>query len=110
MLNDLESISPQLLYQIIVHGFLLWVSMGFLIPVGILSIRMSKNEEHGRKTRIMLCIHAVTQVSFEVNYMIIPLFDFNIKQSLFIEQLELVVKLLMIVLILEGKEKVLIFV
>ncbi|PWA66702.1 cytochrome b561/ferric reductase transmembrane [Artemisia annua] len=52
----------QLLSQIVVHGFLLWASMGFLIPVGILAIRLSNLEEHGRKRKIMFFIHAVTQV------------------------------------------------
>lgn len=49
-------------HQIVVHGFLFWVSMGFLIPIGILSIRLSNREERGRRVRIMFFIHAVTQV------------------------------------------------
>nr|GEX25931.1 cytochrome b561 domain-containing protein At4g18260-like [Tanacetum cinerariifolium] len=51
----------QLLSQIVVHGFLLWASLGFLTPVGILAIRLSNREEHGRRLKIMFFIHAVTQ-------------------------------------------------
>ncbi|GJV63054.1 cytochrome b561 and DOMON domain-containing protein-like protein [Tanacetum coccineum] len=53
----------QLFSQIVVHGFLLWASMGFLTPVGILAIRLSNREEHGRRLKIMFFIHAVTQAS-----------------------------------------------
>ncbi|CAH1447304.1 unnamed protein product [Lactuca virosa] len=66
MLNDhhqvVESISPRLSLQIVIHGFLLWASMGFLIPVGILAIRLSNREENERRLRIMFSIHAVTQI------------------------------------------------
>ncbi|XP_071741279.1 cytochrome b561 domain-containing protein At2g30890-like [Rutidosis leptorrhynchoides] len=48
--------------QIIVHAFLLWASMGFLIPVGILIIRFSNAEERGRRSRILFFIHIVTQI------------------------------------------------
>ncbi|KAL4558698.1 hypothetical protein LXL04_036899 [Taraxacum kok-saghyz] len=67
-LNDhhevVQSISPRLSLQIVIHGFLLWASMGFLIPVGILAIRLSNREESQRKLRIMFCIHAITQAIF----------------------------------------------
>ncbi|GMN54966.1 hypothetical protein TIFTF001_024086 [Ficus carica] len=36
--------------------------MGFLMPIGILTIRMSHREECGRRLRILLQIHAATQV------------------------------------------------
>nr|XP_043637304.1 cytochrome b561 domain-containing protein At4g18260-like [Erigeron canadensis] len=52
----------QLSLQIVVHGFFLWASMGFLIPIGILTIRLSNGEERGRRTRILFFIHAVTQI------------------------------------------------
>lgn len=76
----------QLLSQIVVHGFLLWASLGFLTPVGILAIRLSNREEHGRRRKIMFFIHAVTQASFLYNhlcfvnivdYIIILLFNSN---------------------------------
>lgn len=67
----------QLLSQIVVHGFLLWASMGFLMPVGILAIRLSNLEEHGRKRKIMFFVHAVTQASFHTNCCIIQSFIFR---------------------------------
>jgi hypothetical protein len=30
--------SPRLQFEITLHGFLLWASMGFLMPIGILAI------------------------------------------------------------------------
>lgn len=46
-------------FQIILHGFLLWVSMGFLMPIGILIIRMTnRHEECGTRLKI---IHATLQ-------------------------------------------------
>ncbi|KAI7727528.1 hypothetical protein M8C21_003832 [Ambrosia artemisiifolia] len=57
MLND-----HRLSLQIIIHAFLLWASMGFLIPIGILIIRLSNREVQGRRVRIMFFIHAVTQI------------------------------------------------
>ncbi|KAF5784944.1 putative cytochrome b561/ferric reductase transmembrane [Helianthus annuus] len=57
MLND-----RRLSSQIVIHAFLLWASMGFLIPIGILTIRLSNREVQGRRLRIMFFIHAVTQI------------------------------------------------
>ncbi|KAK7836680.1 cytochrome b561 domain-containing protein [Quercus suber] len=36
-----HKLSSKLMFEITLHGFLLWASMGFLMPVGILVIRMS---------------------------------------------------------------------
>ncbi|XP_076943775.1 cytochrome b561 domain-containing protein At2g30890-like [Bidens hawaiensis] len=57
MIND-----HRLSTQIIIHALLLWASMGFLIPIGILVIRLSNREVQGRRLRIMFFIHAVTQI------------------------------------------------
>ncbi|KAL0328336.1 UNVERIFIED_CONTAM: cytochrome domain-containing protein [Sesamum calycinum] len=56
-------ITPQLLFEIKLHGFLLWASVGFLMPVAILIKRMSIREESGRRLRIIFYIHAITQAS-----------------------------------------------
>lgn len=56
-------LSSQMLVDIEVHGFLLWSSMGFLMPVSILSIRMSNREECGRKFKFMFYMHATLQES-----------------------------------------------
>lgn len=52
-----------MLFDIEVHGFLLWASMGFLMPVAILAIRMSNREESGRKIKFMFYMHATLQAS-----------------------------------------------
>ncbi|KAK4421087.1 cytochrome domain-containing protein [Sesamum alatum] len=56
--------SPQKAFDIAVHGILLWASMGFLMPVGILTIRMSSTKERCRPARrkILFYVHAVVQV------------------------------------------------
>ncbi|XP_059669607.1 cytochrome b561 domain-containing protein At4g18260-like [Cornus florida] len=56
-------LSPKLLFEITLHGFLLWASMGFLMPVGILIIRMSNREECGRRLKIMFYILSVLLVT-----------------------------------------------
>ncbi|KAM7497715.1 hypothetical protein LguiA_022129 [Lonicera macranthoides] len=60
--NKHNKLSPQLLFEIGLHGFLLWASMGFLIPVGILIIRISNREQCGRRVRILFYIHAIVQI------------------------------------------------
>ncbi|XP_009777672.1 cytochrome b561 domain-containing protein At4g18260-like isoform X1 [Nicotiana sylvestris] len=55
-------LTPELSYQIMLHGFLLWTSMGFLMPIGILIIRMSYRQECRRRLKIILYIHATLQV------------------------------------------------
>ncbi|XP_052207499.1 cytochrome b561 domain-containing protein At4g18260-like isoform X2 [Diospyros lotus] len=55
------TLTHQLLFEITLHGFLLWASMGFLVPVGILAIRMSNREECVKRLRIMFYIHASLQ-------------------------------------------------
>ncbi|XP_059450763.1 cytochrome b561 domain-containing protein At4g18260-like isoform X2 [Corylus avellana] len=53
--------SQKLLFEITLHGFLLWASLGFLMPVGILVIRMSNREECGRRLKILFYLHAILQ-------------------------------------------------
>jgi len=52
------------MFEITLHGFLLWASMGFLMPVGILVIRMSNRVECGRKLKVLFYTHAILQASF----------------------------------------------
>ncbi|MBA0703925.1 hypothetical protein Golax_016217, partial [Gossypium laxum] len=56
--NIKKVISHKLMFEITLHGFLLWASMGFLMPIGILAIRMSNGEECGRKLQILFYVHA----------------------------------------------------
>ncbi|XWS36817.1 hypothetical protein CRYUN_Cryun20dG0118100 [Craigia yunnanensis] len=60
--GNIHKVSHKLMFEITLHGFLLWASMGFLMPVGILSIRMSNREECGRRLKILFYIHAVSQI------------------------------------------------
>ncbi|KAL8126867.1 hypothetical protein AgCh_013967 [Apium graveolens] len=57
-----NKLSPQKLFDITVHGFLLWASMGFLMPIGILVIRMSNTEQSGRRLKILFYMHATLQI------------------------------------------------
>ncbi|MFQ6658655.1 hypothetical protein Gotur_027816 [Gossypium turneri] len=70
--NIKKVISHKLMFEITLHGFLLWASMGFLMPIGILAIRMSNGEECGRKLQILFYVHAVSQASSSL-YRKIPL-------------------------------------
>ncbi|KAL3624098.1 hypothetical protein CASFOL_032914 [Castilleja foliolosa] len=54
--------NPKVLYEIKVHGFLLWASVGLLMPVSILIKRMSNREQSGTRLRIIFYVHAITQV------------------------------------------------
>ncbi|CAI0450851.1 unnamed protein product [Linum tenue] len=49
----------KLLFEITVHGFLLWASLGFLAPVGVLAIRMSHGEECGARLKILFYMVAL---------------------------------------------------
>ncbi|XVF71212.1 hypothetical protein PTKIN_Ptkin12aG0018000 [Pterospermum kingtungense] len=60
--GNIHMVSHKLMFEITVHGFLLWASMGFLMPIGILAIRMSNREECGRRHKILLYVHAVSQI------------------------------------------------
>lgn len=54
--------NPKLQNEITLHGFLLWASMGFLMPVGILAIRLSNREGNPRRHRIIFYAHAILQM------------------------------------------------
>ncbi|KAG7024698.1 Cytochrome b561 domain-containing protein [Cucurbita argyrosperma subsp. argyrosperma] len=56
-----QKMSSSLLFDITLHGFLLWASMGFLMPVGILVIRMSSREQCGRRLKFYFYIHTILQ-------------------------------------------------
>ncbi|CAL1390595.1 unnamed protein product [Linum trigynum] len=52
----------KLLFEITVHGFLLWASLGFLAPVGMLAIRLSHREECGTRLKILFYLHSISQI------------------------------------------------
>ncbi|KAM7255802.1 hypothetical protein ACFE04_011543 [Oxalis oulophora] len=54
--------SSKLVFEIRIHGLLLWAAMGFLMPLSILVIRTSVTQQCGRKRlRIIFLIHALSQ-------------------------------------------------
>ncbi|MBA0574990.1 hypothetical protein Golob_024576, partial [Gossypium lobatum] len=62
--DNITKVSHKLMFEIILHGIILWASMGFLVPVGILAIRMSnKEEECGTRHQVLFYVHAVSQAS-----------------------------------------------
>ncbi|KAJ4980524.1 hypothetical protein NE237_031361 [Protea cynaroides] len=60
--KNIQKLSPELSFEITVHGFLLWASMGFLMPVGILIIRMSNRMECGRRIKVIFYFHFILQI------------------------------------------------
>ncbi|XP_042518876.1 cytochrome b561 domain-containing protein At4g18260 [Macadamia integrifolia] len=60
--QNIQKLSSELSFEIIVHGFLLWASMGFIMPVGILIIRMSNSLECGRRLKVIFYFHAILQI------------------------------------------------
>ncbi|TYI20113.1 hypothetical protein ES332_A07G213200v1 [Gossypium tomentosum] len=59
--DSIHKVSHKLMFEIRLHGFLLWASMGFLMPVGILAIRMSNRQECGTRLKILFYVHVVSQ-------------------------------------------------
>lgn len=58
-------LSPQMTFNVTVHGLLLWFSMGFLMPVGILIIRLSVREEQGTtRAKVLFYFHVIFQARF----------------------------------------------
>ncbi|KGN65559.1 cytochrome b561 domain-containing protein At4g18260 [Cucumis sativus] len=57
-----EKLSHQKRLDIQLHGLLLWISMGFLMPVGILTIRMSGRMARGSTLlKVFFYLHVVLQ-------------------------------------------------
>ncbi|XP_039038368.1 cytochrome b561 domain-containing protein At4g18260-like [Hibiscus syriacus] len=59
--ENVHKVSPQMTSHIAVHGLFLWVSMGFLMPVGVLTIRMANKEEGGTRVKVLFYLHGVLQ-------------------------------------------------
>ncbi|KAI4365202.1 hypothetical protein MLD38_021209 [Melastoma candidum] len=49
-------------YDVWIHGLLLWSSMGFLMPAGILIIRLSARERSKTRLRSLFYAHVIVQV------------------------------------------------
>ncbi|KAG5561915.1 hypothetical protein RHGRI_004829 [Rhododendron griersonianum] len=53
--------SHQMTSEMTVHGLLLWASMGLLMPLGILTIRMSNREKCRRWFKLLFYMHVILQ-------------------------------------------------
>ncbi|XP_024983834.1 cytochrome b561 domain-containing protein At4g18260-like [Cynara cardunculus var. scolymus] len=61
--SDNHKVSPRMIFEIKLHGILLWASMGFLMPLGVLIIRMFNKEEcTPRRLKAVICFHAILQI------------------------------------------------
>nr|XP_011467590.1 PREDICTED: cytochrome b561 domain-containing protein At2g30890 isoform X3 [Fragaria vesca subsp. vesca] len=60
--EQIHKMSRKLLFEVKLHGFLLWASMGFLMPVGLLAIRMSHRVHCRRRLRILFYVHALSEI------------------------------------------------
>ncbi|CAJ1971330.1 unnamed protein product [Sphenostylis stenocarpa] len=69
--------SPRLQFEITLHGLLLWASMAFLMPVGILVIRLSNREGNRRRLRIIFYVHAKLAVLLATAGAIMSIKNFN---------------------------------
>ncbi|KAL8232018.1 hypothetical protein R6Q57_001796 [Mikania cordata] len=55
--------NPRLIFEIKLHGILLWASMGLFMPLGVIIIRMFNKEECSpRKLKAVIYIHAILQI------------------------------------------------
>ncbi|XP_077229417.1 cytochrome b561 domain-containing protein At4g18260-like [Tasmannia lanceolata] len=61
--HPVHKLSPQLSFQITLHGFLLWASMGFLMPAGIVIIRMSNRQECRKRLKVLFYCHVILQIA-----------------------------------------------
>uniref|UniRef100_A0ACD5U0B0 Uncharacterized protein n=1 Tax=Avena sativa TaxID=4498 RepID=A0ACD5U0B0_AVESA len=56
-------LTPKLSLQLKLHAFLLWSSVGFLMPVGVLLIRVSSNVRSAKAVRALFYCHVASQIA-----------------------------------------------
>ena len=56
-------LTPKLSLQLKLHAFLLWSSVGFLMPVGVLLIRVSSNVKSAKTVRFLFYCHVASQIA-----------------------------------------------
>ncbi|KDP37960.1 hypothetical protein JCGZ_04603 [Jatropha curcas] len=59
--HNIHRLSPKMKSEVALHGVLLWVSMGFLAPLGILIIRMSNREKDVKRRKLFFYLHLILQ-------------------------------------------------
>jgi hypothetical protein len=55
-------LTPKLSLQLKLHAILLWSSVAFLMPVGVLLIRVSANVKSASTVRLLFYCHVASQV------------------------------------------------
>lgn len=55
-------LTPKLSLQLKLHAFLLWSSVGFLMPVGVLLIRVSTNVRSAKAVKVLFYCHVASQM------------------------------------------------
>ncbi|WVZ99602.1 hypothetical protein U9M48_044872 [Paspalum notatum var. saurae] len=55
-------LTPKLSLQLKLHAFLLWSSVGFLMPIGVLLIRVSSNVKSAQSVRLLFYCHVASQI------------------------------------------------
>ncbi|KAM1032856.1 hypothetical protein ACFX13_037237 [Malus domestica] len=59
--ENIHKLSPRMTSNVTVHGLLAWFSIGFLMPLGILVIRMSVREERGTtRAKVLFYLHMLS--------------------------------------------------
>ncbi|KAK4740642.1 hypothetical protein SAY87_024230 [Trapa incisa] len=57
----MQLINPKLEWDIALHGLLFWASMGFLMPVGIIFVKMSALDVNQARRKALFYVHAFLQ-------------------------------------------------
>ncbi|PUZ64765.1 hypothetical protein GQ55_3G169500 [Panicum hallii var. hallii] len=55
-------LTPKLSLQLKLHAFLLWSSVGFLMPIGVLLIRASSNVKSAKSVKLLFYCHIGSQI------------------------------------------------
>ncbi|CAN6336800.1 unnamed protein product [Urochloa humidicola] len=55
-------LTPKLSLQLKLHAFLLWCSVGFLMPIGVLLIRVSSNVKSAKTVKLLFYWHVGSQI------------------------------------------------
>ncbi|KAG8086434.1 hypothetical protein GUJ93_ZPchr0010g9807 [Zizania palustris] len=55
-------LTPKLSFQLKLHAFLLWSSVGFLMPMGVLLIRISNNVKSTKSINVLFYCHVASQI------------------------------------------------
>ncbi|CAL4901792.1 unnamed protein product [Urochloa decumbens] len=55
-------LTPKLSLQLKLHAFLLWCSVGFLMPIGVLLIRVSSNVKSAKSVKLLFYCHVGSQI------------------------------------------------